>query len=180
MLTKKLHILLLGGSALENYLRPALRGFEIAEITVTALPDDALRHLADHPVDLAFVAMEISGSDGFEFVDRVRHSADILNPLVRIALMGPHANSAMARRAIAAGADEILVTALPEADLRERLVALLARRQDYITTAKGYFGPDRRQLNDTGYDGPERRRLQEGRLAADGASLPRPAKSGTG
>ncbi len=61
-----------------SHLKLLLSAFEEIEvIQVFDLPQQALLFLADHPVDLIFLDIQMPLMDGFQFLDRLRESQEI-------------------------------------------------------------------------------------------------------
>jgi DNA-binding response OmpR family regulator len=117
---------------------------------------DALKKLADAPVDFVVLDFRMSPMDGVEFTRRVRCGEHGADPYLPIIMMTGHADRARVMEARDAGVTEFVVKPLTAQALFDRINAVIRRPRPFVKCA-GYFGPDRRRRQDPRFCGPWRR-----------------------
>lgn len=129
--------------------------------------DDAptgLEILRTEPVDVVIVDYKMAPLTGTEFVRIVRNSPDSPDPFVPIIMLTGHADRRRICEARDAGVSEFLVKPVTARALIGRLQALILKPRPFVKL-DGYFGPDRRRIDQP--DGGERRRATDEKLTID-------------
>jgi len=151
-----------GKSAMRNLYRQALLGagfHNLREFDSMAVFADLLH--AVQP-DVILMEIEMPAGDACAMVRSLRHGSLGDNPFLPIILTTWDAESTNVRRAVNAGADDLLVKPLNTKTLVERIEALALARKPFVVTAD-YIGPDRRKIA-----------ARDGAGAADSAPLIQP------
>ncbi len=133
-----------GKSAMRNLYRQALLGAGFLKMREF----DGMVGFADllHAVqpDVILMEIEMPGGDACAAVRALRHGHLGDNPFLPVILTTWDSESTNVRRAVNAGADDLLVKPLNTKTLVERIQALALARKPFVVTAD-YIGPDRRK-----------------------------------
>ncbi|HEX6958211.1 MAG TPA: response regulator [Ferrovibrio sp.] len=103
--------------------------------------------LAVSQPDLVFMDVAMRGGDAIALVRDLRHGKLGVNPYLPVILTAWEGAAAMVRRAIDAGADDLLLKPLSTRALLERIETLAWQRKPFVVTSD-YIGPDRRKAAD--------------------------------
>ena len=132
-------------------LRTMLRHFGFRRIESFSTPADAMTHVCDSPIDLAFVDLVMPGQNGIEWARAARRMVDVANPEMAIVLVTGRVDHHVLDGAVAAGIDDVLAKPLSPETLLRHIRMVLARPRPYVRNG-GYYGPE---------VGPALRRLRE-------------------
>ena len=115
---------------------------------------EAMRRLAETPMDLAIVDYKMAPIDGIDMVRQIRRRAS--TQYLPVIMLTGHANWRRVREARDAGVTEFMVKPISPRILLERIEALIRRPRPFVV-AEGFTGPCRRRRADPGYVGARRR-----------------------
>ena len=96
--------------------------------------------------------------NGANFVRCLRRSPHSPNPFLPCLMLTPPTQMSHILFARDAGVNEFCVKPFTPADLMKRVMAVIDHPRAYVRSSSGYFGPDRRRVDDPKYKGPERRK----------------------
>jgi DNA-binding response OmpR family regulator len=123
-------------------MRGIMRDYGMRRTRTFSRMVDLVNAIKETPPDLLIAADDMDASV-FNTVRDIRHSRIGLNPFVMISLMvHPETENAI-KRAILAGADDVMVKPVAPAKMLDRLAHLTMHRQPFIVT-NDYLGPERR------------------------------------
>ncbi len=126
----------------QNILRTMLRHLGFRRIDTFADQAEAMTHVQDNPIDIAFVDHLMPRRTGVEWVHMVRRLTDLGNREMAIVMVTAHADHRLLDRAISAGADDVLAKPLAPSTLLRHMRAILARPRPYARGGGGYYGPE--------------------------------------
>jgi len=129
----------------QNLMRTLLRQLGFRHVEVFGDPIDALTHVTEVGVDIAFVGLVMPRQNGIEWVRRVRRLVGVANPDMAIVMVSGLAVRAVLEPAVAAGVDGFLVKPLSADTLARHARHALVERDAYVAGADGYWGPDSRK-----------------------------------
>lgn len=129
----------------QNLMRTLLRQLGFRHVDVFGDPADALAHVTEVGVDIAFVGLVMPRQNGIEWVRRVRRLVGVANPDMAIVMVSGHAVRGVLEPAVAAGVDGFLVKPLSADTLARHARHALVERDAYVAGADGYWGPDSRK-----------------------------------
>jgi len=144
---------------MRGLVRVILTSFGVRRIEEAADTAEALAHVVDGDIDIAFVDFKLAGMggiDGLEFCRAIRLSKDSPDLYLPIVMVTAYSERSRVIDAINAGVDEFLVKPIRAVDVANRVNSVIERRRPFVQ-APGYFGPDRRRRDDPRYRGPLRR-----------------------
>jgi len=124
-----------------------------------------LQLLRDNAVDLAIVDYNMFPLDGVEFTRLVRNSPDSVNPYLPIIMMTGHTGKQRVYEARDAGVTEFLAKPITAKAVLDRIQSVIWKPRAFVKT-EGYFGPDRRRVEQPGFRGPYRRATDAAREPA--------------
>jgi CheY-like chemotaxis protein len=127
-------------------LRSIMRAEGMRRISAYSRLDDLLEALKKAPPDLLLLADDFDDTV-FDFVRDVRHFRQGINPFVLITMLVSQDNDTGIKKAVQAGADDVLIKPLSPGRLLERLAHLAFNRLPFIATTD-YVGPERRRSSD--------------------------------
>ncbi|MBX3455063.1 response regulator [Ferrovibrio sp.] len=135
-----------GKSAMRNLYRQALLGAGFLKLrefdSMVGFTD--LLHIVQP--DVILMEIEMPEGDACATVHGLRHGLLGDNPFLPVILTTWDAESTNVRRAVNAGADDLLVKPVNTKTLVERIEALALARKPFVVTAD-YIGPDRRKAS---------------------------------
>lgn len=79
-------------------------------------------------------------------------------PYIPIIMLTGHADRQRVYAARDAGVNEFCVKPFTPVDLMKRIMAVIDHPRAFVRSSSGYFGPDRRRVDDPKYKGPDRRK----------------------
>ena len=91
-------------AAMADNLAAMLESLEVREVTVRTVPEEAVAHVEQTPVDLIFVDLLMPGMDGIELLQRIK----ALRPAPAVVLMTGYPSLDTAVRAMKEGASDFL------------------------------------------------------------------------
>ena len=124
-----------------NLFRGVLRSLGWRRIDSFFSAADALSHLKQTYIDMAFTDVNLIGGSGLDLIRFARHGR-LANPMMPMVLLTTYTNKSTIERAVGAGADLVLAKPISPKLISERIGVLLSRAPDYIRTSDGYFGPE--------------------------------------
>ena len=116
--------------------------------------DDLLNAIKEAPPDILIAADDLDPRM-FEVIRDIRHFKVGRNPFVLITLMVKAENDDVVKKAILAGADDVMIKPVAPGKLLERVAHMTMNRSPFIVTTD-YVGPERRK---PGSDRPSKIRL---------------------
>lgn len=142
-------------------MRSMLRHLGFRRVEVFGDPGEALTHVTEVGVDLAFVGLVMPRQNGIDWVRTVRRRVGLANPDLAIVMVSGHAVRGVLDPAVAAGIDGFLVKPLSPDALARHARHVLCERAAYVSGPSGYWGPE-----------TDRTRLRLRQLAGDGRFAP--------
>jgi two-component system, chemotaxis family, chemotaxis protein CheY len=139
-----------------NIVLALLRGAGITDVQLCGSGAEALDFLRSATPDFAIIDYKMEPIDGVQLTQIIRNSPDSASPYLPIIMLTAFADKARVMEARDAGVHEIVVKPVSAAALFSRIRAVILKSRPFIRSA-GYFGPDRRRVNDEWYAGPKRR-----------------------
>lgn len=127
-------------------MRAMMRGEGFRRARTFARIDDLVNAIKDAPPDLLIAADDIDGSL-FDIIRGIRHFKIGRNPFIMITLMVRPDSDDSVKRAILAGADDVMIKPVSPGKLLERIAHLTHNRLPFIATTD-YVGPERRRQTD--------------------------------
>ena len=122
-----------------------MRGIGFAQITLTRNEGQLLTLLrGDPPADLLVCDTNIPDANICNVIRAIRHHEVGADPFLPIIALSWHPTVDVVRRAIEAGADNVLVNPVSPVDIETALKRLIERRKPFVVTSD-YIGPDRRR-----------------------------------
>jgi len=130
------------------YLRQALK-MALAQKGLTRLTDchtmEAIEQVLGSPsLDVLICDVELQGGDFCQIIHRMRHHQLGVNPFLLVIATTGLADSALIRRVIDSGVDDLLLKPLSVETVQDRLSLLAKGRKPFVVT-HDYIGPDRRK-----------------------------------
>lgn len=135
-----------GKSAMRQLYRQALAGAGFSKLREFDSMADFADLLRVVQPDLVLMDIEMPGGDVCAAVRALRHGEIGDNPFLPVMLTTWDAEAGIVRRAVNAGADDLLVKPLNMKTLVDRMTALALARKPFVVTAD-YIGPDRRKAS---------------------------------
>lgn len=127
-------------------MRAMMRGEGFRRTRTFARVDDLLTAVKETPPDLLIAADDIDPAL-FDIIRDIRHFKIGRNPFIMITLMVRGENDDNVKRAILAGADDVMIKPVSPGKLLERIAHLSTARLPFIATTD-YVGPERRRQTD--------------------------------
>lgn len=158
MLKKKTFLIVEPFRGQTSIMRSILREAHAGRILEAQDGATGLEMASVNMIDVAFIATDLTLTNGYEFARLIRHDKEVVNPLMALVLMTHAPDRAILKRAIQCGIDTIVQKPMSAADVIGRVKLVLERPVPYIRTPAGYFGPDRRRRADPAYRGEDRRK----------------------
>lgn len=124
-------------------LRAMMRGEGIRRARTFARIDDMINALKEAPPDLLIAADDMDPSL-FDVIRDIRHFKLGRNPFIMITLMVRPESDDAVKKAILAGADDIMIKPVAPGKMLERVAHLTMNRLPFIVTTD-YVGPERRR-----------------------------------
>jgi DNA-binding response OmpR family regulator len=124
-------------------MRAMMRGEGFRKTRTFARMDDLLNAIKEAPPDLLIAADDIDAAL-FDTIRGIRHFKIGRNPFIMITLMVRPENDEAVKRAILAGADDVMIKPVSPGKLLERVAHLSMNRLPFIATTD-YVGPERRR-----------------------------------
>src|ERR1700749_821054 len=107
--------------------------------------DDLLNAIKEAPPDILVAADDLDARM-FEVIRAIRHFKICRNPFILITLMVRAENDEVVKKAILAGADDVMIKPVAPGKLLERVAHTVSNRSPFIVTTD-YVGPERRKPN---------------------------------
>ncbi len=148
---------------MRGLVRVILSGFGLRRIEEACDGNEAIDHVADGDIDIAFVDFKLGGLDGLDFCRRIRLDPESPDRFLPIVMITAYSERNRVIDAINAGVDEFLVKPIRAVDVANRVNAVIERRRPFVQTP-AFFGPDRRRRNDPRHRGPWRRASDPGTI----------------
>ena len=127
-------------------MRAMMRGEGFRRTRTFARMDDLLNAIKEAPPDLLIAADDIDATL-FDTIRDIRHFKIGRNPFIMITLMVRAESDDAVKRAILAGADDVMIKPVSPGKLLERIAYLTHNRLPFIATTD-YVGPERRRQTD--------------------------------
>jgi DNA-binding response OmpR family regulator len=127
-------------------MRAMMRGEGLRRTRTFARMDDMLNAIKDQPPDLLIIADDLDASV-FELVRDIRHFKIGRNPFIMITMMVRSESDDAVKKAILAGADDVLIKPVSPGKMLDRTGHLVMNRLPFIVTTD-YVGPERRRQTD--------------------------------
>ncbi|MGE4062711.1 MAG: response regulator transcription factor [Rhodospirillaceae bacterium] len=124
-------------------MRAMMRGEGFRRTRTFARMDDLLNAIKEAPPDLLIAADDIDGAL-FDTIRDIRHFKLGRNPFIMITLMVRPESDDAVKRAVLAGADDVMIKPVAPGKLLERIAHLTFNRLPFIATTD-YVGPERRK-----------------------------------
>jgi len=124
-------------------LRAMLRGEGLRRTRTFARIEDMINALKEAPPDLLIAADDIDPSL-FDVIRDIRHFKLGRNPFIMITLMVRPENDDAVKKAILAGADDVMIKPVSPGKMLERVAHTTMNRLPFIVTTD-YVGPERRR-----------------------------------
>jgi len=99
------------------------------EVVAAANQQEALKVLADHPVDVIFLNMFLNGVNSADLLEKLKSNSDYQN--IPIIMISSNDDTELLVKSIEAGAEDYLVKPLNQTILRARLSNCIARKEAY-------------------------------------------------
>lgn len=126
-------------------MRAIMRDYGMRRTRTFARMDDLIKAIKETPPDLLIAADDID-STLFDAVRDIRNSRIGLNPFIMISLMVKADSEGGVKRAILAGADDVMVKPIAPAKMLDRIAHVTMNRPPFVVT-NDYLGPERRRAN---------------------------------
>ncbi len=130
--------------AIRYLMRTLLRSFNVQSVVEASDGAKALELARSYPLDLVITDVSMRPMDGLAFTRCLRRPGPYLNPTLPVLILSSHAEEAVVRAAVEAGANEYLAKPITRAALAAKLVSILQSKHLIIQSAS-YCGPDRRR-----------------------------------
>jgi len=124
-------------------LRAMMRGEGLRRTRTFARVDDLINALKEAPPDLLIAATDIDSSL-FDVIRDIRHFKLGRNPFIMITLMVRPEDDEAVKKAILAGADDVMIKPVSPGKMLERVAHMTMNRLPFIVTTD-YVGPERRR-----------------------------------
>ena len=155
-----LHVLIVDDSQnMRQILRLILRAFGLREVAEAENGAQALKMMPAFVPDVVITNWEMAPVNGLELVRALRGRENTDNPFIPIIMVSGHGDRHHVIEARNVGITEFLAKPVSAAELYGRIVKLVDNPRMFVK-ARQYFGPDRRDEEDT-YSGAERRKRNE-------------------
>ncbi len=127
-------------------MRGIMRDYGMKRTRSFARMNDLVNAIKESPPDL-LIAADDTDPKLFDMIRDIRHSRIGINPFIMISLMvKAEADGVAVKRAILAGADDVLVKPVAPAKMLDRVAHVTMNRQPFIVT-NDYLGPERRSAS---------------------------------
>jgi DNA-binding response OmpR family regulator len=126
-------------------LRAMMRGEGIRRTRTFARIEDLINALKEAPPDLLIAADDMDPSL-FDVIRDIRHFKIGRNPFIMITLMVRPENDEAVKKAILAGADDVMIKPVSPGKMLERVAHMTMNRLPFIVTTD-YVGPERRRAD---------------------------------
>jgi len=128
-------------------MRAMMRGEGLRRTRTFARMDDLLNAIKEAPPDLLIAADDLD-PNLFDMVRDIRHFRIGRNPFIMITLMVKPDSDDSVKRAVLAGADDVMIKPVAPGKMLDRVAHLTMNRSPFIVTTD-YVGPERRKSGDT-------------------------------
>lgn len=130
--------------AVRAIIRTILHDFGIEKVEEASDGEAALDVLRKQHVDIVITDICMEPMDGIEFTRNVRRPDNGFNPYVPVLMVSGHTEVSCVKNALDAGVTAFLAKPVTPANLRKKLMAIVAMPRKSVRT-KTYCGPDRRR-----------------------------------
>ncbi len=127
-------------------MRSTMRDYGLRRTRTFARMGDLINAIKETPPDLLIVAGDMDATL-FDSVRDIRHFKIGHNPFIMITLMVKPEGDAAVKRAILAGADDVMIKPVSPAKMLDRVAHMTMNRLPFIVT-NDYLGPERRGPSD--------------------------------
>lgn len=127
-------------------LRAMLRGEGYRRTRTFARMEDLLGAFSENSPDLLIMADDLHES-AFQLVKDIRHFKMGRNPFILITMMVGGDNDAKLKKAVLAGADDVMIKPVSPGKMLDRIIHFTFNRVPFIVTTD-YVGPERRRTTD--------------------------------
>jgi two-component system, chemotaxis family, chemotaxis protein CheY len=148
-----------------NLTKTMLRGFNVVHVEEARTLAEARARLGATNVDIVILDYLMGREEGVSLARWIRNDPESPSPYIPIVMLTGHADRQRVMAARDAGVNEFCVKPVTPADLLKRIMAVIEHPRQFIRSP-GYFGPDRRRMDDPRYTGPERRADRKARPPA--------------
>lgn len=128
-------------------MRAMMRGEGLRRTRTFARMDDLLNAIKEAPPDLLIAADDLDPTL-FDMVRDIRHFKIGRNPFIMITLMVKADSDDAVKKAVLAGADDVMIKPVAPGKMLDRVAHLTMNRSPFIVTTD-YVGPERRKSGDT-------------------------------
>lgn len=142
---------------MRGILRTALTTTGVREIEEYPTGVDALEAMQDRVPDIVICDWHMRPLDGLDFVRHIRASRNPRLRLVPVIMVSAYSEFSRVVAARDAGVHEFLVKPITAKRLYQRIAFIIQKPRPFIQ-APGFFGPDRRRIQDPRFIGPYRRK----------------------
>jgi len=139
-----------------SMIKSALNGFGFRNLTECESAEHALKVIVEGGVDAVLVEHDMPGTNGAEFVWRLRRLGDERARRLPVVMVGNDALAAHVRDAVDSGVNEYLPKPYSRRDFYARIRRAVLAPKPFVVTP-GYVGPDRRIVDQGPPRGSERR-----------------------
>lgn len=127
-------------------MRSTMRDYGLRRTRSFARMADLIGAIKEAPPDLLIISDDLDPTM-FDAVRDIRHFKIGRNPFVMISLMVRADNDGAVKRAILAGADDVMIKPVSPGKLMERVAHITNNRVPFVVT-NDYLGPERRRAGD--------------------------------
>ena len=141
-----------------DLVKTMLRGFGVGSVVEARTITEAKAKLKASSIDIVILDYLMGDEEGVTLARWLRTEVGSPAPYVPIIMLTGHADRQRVYAARDAGVNEFCVKPFTPADLMKRVMAVIDHPRPFVRSSSGYFGPDRRRVDDPKYKGPERRK----------------------
>jgi len=127
-------------------MRGIIRDYGMRRVRTFARIDDLISAIKEAPPDLLIAADDLDATL-FDVVRDIRHFRIGRNPFLMISLMVKAETEGAVKRAILAGADDVMIKPVAPGKMLDRVAHVTMNRLPFIVT-NDYLGPERRRAGD--------------------------------
>ena len=136
-------------SANRNTTRTSLYTLGFRRIETVSTLDAFFDAIKKRPPDLAFCEAQGADEELCKAIQQLRQGAGSDNPFLVIMVTDWEKSTALVRRVVNSGADDLILRPFSTAQLGSRILSHVERRKGFVITTE-YVGPDRRNDPDRG------------------------------
>ncbi len=147
-----------------DLVKTMLRGFGVDSVVEAKTITEAKAKLKQSTlpgtavIDIIILDYMMGEEEGVTLARWLRTEDTSPAPYIPIIMLTGHADRQRVYAARDSGVNEFCVKPFTPSDLMKRIMAVIDHPRPYVRSSSGYFGPDRRRVDDPKYKGPERRK----------------------